>query len=370
MAEWTRETYEASVSSRSWWFTPYGGGWDASAQLGADLREDDELRAIVEMERALPAVPAWAERVVDCLPHLPPPCGHYRFPRSCLEAVVMIGSETAPAFVHGCYTADAARKERALDYVFLLDAWRGGATAKAAALELRARGRTGPDWPEVAAALWKVLGPHTELKERLVDRTVHRYRWWAKALAWDDDARDRFCTADYLGDIRGSGDSYGNPGFRDPYYTERHAPRVKRTLARLNVLNPGWRVIGRMIDDTWLCGPKSFRFLERILWCIGHERGLRTNERVPDFLAASETWPAKREAARWWKDLLVALDGWWYGKAAMGPVADDIETRLGRRTDVKRWLVRLYAHRLRLLAEFAPLGKLVDASRTQQTSRD
>jgi hypothetical protein len=48
----------------------------------------------------------------------------------------------------------------------------------------------------------------------------------------------------------------------------------------------------------------------------------------------------------------------------MGAVADDVERRLGRRSDVKRWLVRLYVHRLRMLAEFAPLGKLVDATRT------
>ena len=40
-SQWTREAYEASVSSRCWWFTPYDDGW-----AGSNLARDDELRGI------------------------------------------------------------------------------------------------------------------------------------------------------------------------------------------------------------------------------------------------------------------------------------------------------------------------------------
>ena len=45
---WTKETYEASVSSRCWGYTPYDEGWDRGK-----LSTDNELREIVAMEREL-----------------------------------------------------------------------------------------------------------------------------------------------------------------------------------------------------------------------------------------------------------------------------------------------------------------------------
>jgi hypothetical protein len=49
---WDKETYERSISSRCWWFTPYDSG-----QWNDLIRADDELRQIVEMEVALDGVP-------------------------------------------------------------------------------------------------------------------------------------------------------------------------------------------------------------------------------------------------------------------------------------------------------------------------
>jgi len=48
-------------------------------------------------------------------------------------------------------------------------------------------------------------------------------------------------------------------------------------------------------------------------------------------------------------------------KPASGSVAKDIVARLGDPDNVKRWLVRLYAHRLTLLARHgATIGQLVN----------
>lgn len=59
--DWSKEAYEASVSSRCWTSTPYDGGWDESKQHGPGVGDSPELRAIFEEEMAFAAVPDWAE---------------------------------------------------------------------------------------------------------------------------------------------------------------------------------------------------------------------------------------------------------------------------------------------------------------------
>ncbi|KKK51067.1 hypothetical protein LCGC14_3118690, partial [marine sediment metagenome] len=51
--QWCKEVYEASVSGRCWWCTPYDDGWDASGKYGAEIAADGELEQIVAMEAAL-----------------------------------------------------------------------------------------------------------------------------------------------------------------------------------------------------------------------------------------------------------------------------------------------------------------------------
>jgi hypothetical protein len=78
-------------------------------------------------------------------------------------------------------------------------------------------------------------------------------------------------------------------------------------------------------------------------------------------LQAADTCTDSSRAAQWWQVFLDALSAWWQGEPATGAVAEGIAGRLGERDDVKCWLVRLYTHRLRLLARYgAKVGKLVD----------
>ena len=102
---WTKQTYEASVSSRCWWFTPYDGGWDyRDGWDKSDLAEDEELRAIVEMEAQLGTLPDWAIKIVETSLRSVPPCGHYTFPKAYLEVVDAIGVGLPQSFLHTCYT--------------------------------------------------------------------------------------------------------------------------------------------------------------------------------------------------------------------------------------------------------------------------
>lgn len=346
---WNRQAWERAVSARCWWYTPYDAGWNGCKEHGRDLAADAELRDIVRMERELGHVPAWARAVVERNINYLPPCGHCHFPLAFTDVVDLIGRERAPDFVHTCYTANRDRKERAQDYLFCLDAWVAGARAGDAARELAIRTRPGPDWPRLCHDLWQVLGERTELKELLVERTLHRYRWWVKTLAWDDDARDAFGRDMYLGDVRGSRDAYGNPDFLDPYFVEPQTPRVQRLEKRIAALTADWGFFKDCVDDSWLCAPKTFRFLERNLWGIGKQRSCLPDEAVPGFLQCEDTYPRRDEAVRWWREFTAALAAWWQGEPPVGQIAADAAGRLAAHTPVKQWLVRLYVHKLRHL---------------------
>jgi hypothetical protein len=247
-----------------------------------------------------------------------------------------------------------------LDYILCLDGWLAGAAPEEAAGELVARRREVADWPTVCTGLWRVLGDRTEVKEALVARVLHRQRWWVKTLIWDDDRRDLFVRGAYLADVRSERDSYGNPPFGDPYFVELAAPRVKQWYEYLERCCPAWDGLRPLTEESWLCAPKAFRFLERALWVIGKERPLTpADEPVPGFLQCEDTLPDKQRAARWWREFLIALRGWWQGEPGAGEVAVEVEGRLGSTTPVKRWLVRLSVRKLELHQQYADTKRLV-----------
>ena len=72
-AEWSREAYQKSVSSRCWWCTIYDAGWDGCPSLSTD----DELRRLVDMEQRIGSVPEWAQQIVARTINYLPMCGHY-----------------------------------------------------------------------------------------------------------------------------------------------------------------------------------------------------------------------------------------------------------------------------------------------------
>lgn len=366
--KWSRNTYEQSVSSRCWYFTGYDDGWAAPG-----LAEDAELQGIVRMERELGDVPERASKVVESSIRFVPPCGHYAFPKGYLETTSAIGAMSPQSLNHTCFTVDAERKKQMMDYCLCLDAWLAGASPEAAAAELCALGYRKIDWQSVCDGLWQVLGEHTELKDLLVEYVLLQTRWWIKTSVWDDDRATMFGRDQYLGDYAETGcfaADNGNPGLRAPIFRIDASRRVQRLDARLKEICPDWPWFRNLIvDGSWPCAPKSFRYLERLLWSIGKERPavslpsypMEAGDDVPDFLHAKDTCPDGEQAAKWWADFLTALDAWWQGQALAGSVAEDVARRLGECTEAKRWLVRLYAHRLRVLARhYAKLGRLVN----------
>jgi hypothetical protein len=313
---------------------------------------DEELKQIVAME--------WADGVGL---HYVAPCGHYMFPEPFLQVLSLVGSADPSAgrgtLKHHCYAVEHDRKKTAMDYCLCLDAWLAGAQPEAVAGELDALGHRKIDWQSVCRDLWEVLGERTEKKELLVELTLQVIRHAIKSYRWDDEQGTDYGRDEYLGQYREDG------GFDKMWATPRFdqwaTPRLKRIAARLSELWPEWRAAPKgEYGSWWLCAPKAFRFLKRDLWAIGKERPLEPGEPVPGFLQCEDSYPNQDEAAAWYRDFCAALDGWWRGDSTSGKVADDVAERLGEPTPVKRWLVKLFRHKLRSY-EKGQFGSLVNA---------
>ena len=351
---WTRESWERSVTSQAWSCTPYDAGWEESAELGEDLRAFHELRAIHAEEMALESVPRWAEEIVERIIGPLPTCGHYAFPEPLLQLCIAIGLERCPDFVMGCYTADSKRKLLLCYYAYCLDAWLQGAPLEVASAELARRDGLGRDWHQVLLRLHDTLGQPVGSKALLANRLLHRLRWWLKTLVWQDDHRDRYLLDAYLGDVRGDEaqwGAYGNAPSGDPYFAECRVPLVVELELRIEECVPGGRDLVDRIRSTWLCAPKCFRYLERVIHQIGAVDDssavtecppiLRCEDTLPDVLANRAWYLSFRESVRRW------LDG------------VDQRDDLGAVTPAKHWLVRMLLLKLELYERYGNFGKLV-----------
>jgi hypothetical protein len=185
-----------------------------------------------------------------------------------------------------------------------------------------------------------MLGERTEKKMLLVERVLLAMRNAITTFRWHDD----------------------------PGAPATAADRIQAVDDRLRDIDPQWgRLFKIDLGGWWLCAPNAFRLLEYDLWAIGHDRQAQSGDLVPKYLDSDATCPNREEAAAWWPQFLAALDGWWQARPVTGPVADDVHRRLGASTPTKRWLVRLYLHKLRMLASYEGEGltKLIKPSRRE-----
>jgi hypothetical protein len=245
-------------------------------------------------------------------------------------------------------------------------------------MELQAREHEAYDWTSICTGLWSALGTHTELKDLLAERFLHQLRWWVKVTAWDGDLGGAWGRDQYLGDWAAEDPLVtinGNPQLRPlSGIVQAASPRVQRWEARLSEICPQWDFFRTVIVEySWPCGPKAFRYYEKLLWCIGRERQvislnsfpMADPELVPNFLGQLAPVPDRAAATEWWQALTDALSGWWRGEPRRGEVAEQVKEELGESTPVKRWLVRLYVHRLRMLVKHSGiLDKLVAVATT------
>ena len=355
--EWCKENWEKSVTSRAWGATPYDAGWEGSREHGADLSSSDEFRSLFQEEMAVGGVPGWAAEIVDRMIGPLPACGHYSFPRPLLQICQAIGKEACPKFVFGCYTADHQRKMLMSYYVYCLDAWLKGAPLDIASAELALRDDLGKDWPTIIAAVHHSFGARSELKVLLVRRLVHRLRWWIKTLIWVDDRRDRYMLDVYSGDPRGDEEewsAYGNSPFGDPYFAELRMPQMRELSGEIREKVPGGKELLERIESTWLCAPKAFRYVERIILEIGSVGSAAAPDAYGTILQCEDTYPDVSSSASWYSSFMSSLSRWLDGdpRAVAGLVGV---------TPVAHWLVGMLRYKLQLYERWNRFGSLVGA---------
>jgi len=347
--------YEKSVTSTAWPSSPYDTGVanDKRGEWEDRILSNSELKGILEEELNLGKIPEWAAEIVNRQISTFPPCGHYTFPRPLHEVVDAIKNEKCPDFVISCYTADAERKKLMSYYVYCLDAWLKKAPVEIALAELQMRDALGKDWKQILSNIYETLGEPTEERSLVIRRLIHRLRWWLKTLTWLDDKRDRSQLDVYSGDIRGDEEwgYYGNPPFADPYFTEQQLPEVKEMTSLIREKVPEGEGFVVRTESTWLCGPKVFRYLERLILGTGDTGRSKKMDTTSSILQCEDTYPNVESYRGWYSSFVNSLVKWLKG-------TDDGNSDFGESTPVKHWLFRMLRFKLQLLEEWGTFGKL------------
>ncbi len=349
---WSREAWDACVSAKAfnsdWWM-------ELSPEKAPELWA--EHRSIFEEEQSIPEIPDWAVEIVVRMMRLPM-CGYYAYPDNVNQIIDAIAAEQCPDVVMRCYTVDPDRKILLSYYVYCLDAWLKDAPLPVAVAELNQRDDLGKDWSRIAEGIFETLGEKNELKLIALERLIHRLRWWIKSLIWADDKRDRFLLDVYSGDIRGDEkkwSAYGNSPYGDPYFAELKLPRVKELEQRIRADIPNSEKLLVRIQSTWLCAPKVFRYLERLIAQIGAIGSEASTGQAPSILQCEDTYPdfdANREHLA---GLLRDLEEWLKGQ-------EDKLPSLGPASPVKHWLLNLLRHKLIFCSKYEKnFAKLVGA---------
>ena len=275
-------------------------------------------------------------------------CGYYAYPANIAQIIQAIIDGKCPEVVLRCYTADPGRKVLMSYYVYCLDAWIKNAPLATVIAELSQRDSLGKEWNVIAPAIYRVLGDKNQTKLIAVERLIHRLRWWIKSLIWFDDKRDRFMLDTFSGDIRGDEEkwgAYGNSPYGDPYFTELQLPYVKVMETKLREQLPDGDNLITRIHSTWLCAPKVFRYLERLIIEIGNINSQTSHHSAASFLQCENTYPDYKANRNHFQYLTGALRAWLKGNVNAYP-------DLGETTPIKHWLVHILLHKLNFHAKY------------------
>ncbi len=280
--EWNRENFESSLTRTCFSSTPYDTGWDGAPQWnidGAVLQNDAEMRRLLELEWAVQPVPVWAQKVARQIEQMAP-CG-WCFPQ-CVQATCQnIGAgDAAAASPCGCYVVGTRRLQLMASYAACLDGWVKRAQPGSVAQGLLENADDERDWLQIATGVFDALGEPTPRRALLVRALLARLRFWLRApfghLKRDENWRLGYFYSHSMG--RYGGWDYFSFHHHDPEFVELHE-RVRAEVPHAD----RWL---ELIDCTWPCAPKVFRYLERIILATGalQEGG----EALPDDLV-SET---------------------------------------------------------------------------------
>lgn len=260
---WDRAAYEASLTRHCFSWTPFCGtvGWEA-AWGDRRLKEDLNMRGLVELERVASPVPVWAQMVCRQIDTMPP-CG-WAVPQHVEAVCTNIGRQDAEAAVPPrCYSLGPERLGLMAQVAMLLDGWLKNLEPDEVAALLESTDDCGREWRDIAHDVWQTLGERHRRRTLLARRLLARLRFWLRAPygpdKGDDNARLGYTYTVSLG---------RNPGW-DYFGCDEHDPEVAELNERIHQsLDEPQRWID-LITYTWPCAPKAFRFIERLIAAVG-----------------------------------------------------------------------------------------------------
>lgn len=262
---WDRDNFERSITRTCFSSTPYDAGWDGAEQWdinGTVLQHDDEMRRLLELEWEIRPVPVWGQKIARQIEEMPP-CG-WSFPQHVEAVCTNIGSgDAAAAFPSRCYVVGPDRLQLMADYAVCVDGWIKNISSLQVGASLQQNAFDSRDWVGIAAAVWEVLGEPSPPRVLLARRLLQRLRFWLRApyapLKADDNWR--------LGYFYDHG--MGRSGGWDYFSFEEHEPDANELKSQIKAQIPDAERWLELIDYTWPCAPKVFRFVERIVIAIG-----------------------------------------------------------------------------------------------------
>lgn len=351
--EWNKENYDASLTCQGLQHT--FSSWEELERLGVDNTRCKQIKALFQEEHSLESIPDWAEQIVKRMIRPMALCGHYAFPLPMIQLTHAINEERCPSFVCTCYTADSKRKTLMSYYIYCLDAWIKSAPLDIAQSELALRPELNKDWPRIVAMIYAALGERSYRKNKVMERLIHRMRWWLKSMSWLDDKRNRFQLDVYSGDVRGNEKDWGDWGnfpFGSPFYIEAELPRLVQLNNEIRETVPEGDKYLNMIENSWLCAPKAFRYLEKLIIEIGRIDSDAPSLKDRPILRCEENYPNIQSQHDWYTHFMITLQNW---------IKNNGEDygEFGASTPVKHWLGRMIWLKLKLYERYHNFGKLV-----------
>jgi hypothetical protein len=356
---WNRDTFEGSLTRMCFSSTPYDAGWDGDRGLGIDgtvLQGDRQMRRLVEMEVALRPVGVRTQQMAMQVKGMPP-CG-WCFPQFVEAVCTNLGADDPHAATPcGCYVVGGRRLELMANCALCLDAWAKAVPPATTATALQQRAGDGRDWSRIARNVFDALGEPSRPKRLLVRRLLGRLRFWLRAPLGHPKADDN----PRLGYFYTH--SMGRFGGWDYFSFERHDADVVDLEAQIHAEIGSPKRWLELIDCTWPCAPKVFRYLERLIVAIGRiEQGAAaappalTDELPADILQTEGTFLDSDRSRTLFRTALDAL-GRFLGDefpvdATPGALderwAERLADLLGEPSRPKRWPAALLLKRILL----------------------